>query len=317
MEGSLSEADLRARSELERMRAHTSAESERTLDDLRHRLTSVSTTMTTELGSLSNRFAATSEEMRQQAARAAADIAAEQARLRTEVERLPVTAHESSEGMRRALHDQIKALDQLSQLAARSAVQRDVTPPPQQHAEALAPNAHAPRGREQARSLTSLSSTIAQELGNRQRQRGAPDTREGWSLGDLLARASRDEEGHAAAAPRPAQATAFNLDLEVIARALDPATAAAIWQRLRSGQRGVMVRSIYGNEGRALFDDVSHRCRNDGELSRTVSRYLADFERIVSETDQRDPTGRLSQGQLVSDTGRVYLLLAHASGRLG
>ena len=322
MEGSLSEADLRARSEIERMRAQTSAESERTLEDLRHRLTSVSTTMTSELGSLSNRFAATSEEMRQQATRAASDIAAEQARLRTEVERLPVVAHESSEGMRRALHDQIKALDQLSQLAARSAVQRDVTPPPQQHAEALSPNAHAPRGQSQARSLTSLSSTIAQELGNRQRQRGAPaDNREGWSLGDLLARASRDEEtghGHAGeGAPRQAQGAAFNLDLEAIARALDPATAAAIWQRLRSGQRGVMVRSIYGNEGRAMFDDVSHRCRNDGELSRTVSRYLADFERIVSETDQRDPTGRLSQGQLVSDTGRVYLLLAHASGRLG
>ena len=118
-------------------------------------------------------------------------------------------------------------------------------------------------------------------------------------------------------APRQAQGAAFNLDLEAIARALDPATAAAIWPRLRSGQRGVMVRSIYGNEGRAMFDDVSHRCRNDGELSRTVSRYLADFERIVAETDQRDPTGRLSQGQLVSDTGRVYLFLAHASGRLG
>ena len=323
MEGSLSEADLRARGELERMRAHTSAESERTLEDLRHRLTSVSTTMTTELGSLSNRFAATSEEMRQQASRAAADIAAEQARLRTEVERLPVTAHESSEGMRRALHDQIKALDQLSQLAARSAVQRDVIQPsPPLQSETMAPNP-PPRPREQARSLTSLSSTIAQELGNRQRQRGpAPDNREGWSLGDLLARASRDEEGHgqpnaAAAAPQRPPQTAFNLDLEAIARALDPATAAAIWQRLRSGQRGVMVRSIYGNEGRAVFDDISHRCRNDGELSRTVGRYLGDFERIVSESDARDPSGRLSHGQLVSDTGRVYLFLAHASGRLG
>jgi predicted pyridoxine 5'-phosphate oxidase superfamily flavin-nucleotide-binding protein len=324
MEGSLSETDLRTRGELERMRAHTSAESERTLEDLRHRLTSVSTTMTTELGSLSNRFAATSEEMRQQAARAASDIASEQARLRTEVERLPVAAHESSEGMRRALHDQIKALDQLSQLAARSAVQRDVTPPPHpSHAEALAPTSHAPpRAHAQARSITSLSSTIAQELGNRQRQRGAsPDNREGWSLGDLLARASRDEDGHGqaqgqAGAPRPAPA-AFNLDLEAIARALDPATAAAIWQRLRSGQRGVMVRSIYGNEGRAVFDDISHRCRNDGELSRTVGRYLADFERIITESDQRDPSGRQSHGQLVSDTGRVYLFLAHASGRLG
>ena len=326
MEGSLSEADQRTRGELERMRAHTSAESDRTLEDLRHRLTSVSTTMTTELGSLSNRFAATSEEMRQQASRAAADIASEQARLRTEMERLPVTAHESSEGMRRALHDQIKALDHLSQLAARSAVQRDVTPPPPPlQSETLAPRPQpqpAPRAPEQARSITSLSSTIAQELGNRQRQRvtPAPDNREGWSLGDLLARASRDEEGHGhqgGGAPRQAAQAAFNLDLEAIARALDPATAAAIWQRLRSGQRGVMVRSIYGNEGRAVFDDVSHRCRNDGELSRTVSRYLGDFERIVSESDARDPSGRLSHGQLVSDTGRVYLFLAHASGRLG
>ena len=72
-----------------------------------------------------------------------------------------------------------------------------------------------------------------------------------------------------------------------------------------------MVRSIYGNEGRAVFDDVSHRCRNDADLSHMVSRYLTDFERIKTDSDQRDPTGRLSQGQLVSDTGRVYLFLAH------
>ncbi|KAB2938434.1 MAG: hypothetical protein K8F92_17960 [Hyphomicrobium sp.] len=316
--GSLSEADLRARSELERIRAGAAAESERTLEDLRSRLTTVSSAVTSELGSLTDRFTSTSEEMRQQATRTASEIATEQARLRSEMERLPLTAQESSEGMRRALQDQIKALDQLSQLAARSAVQRDVTPPPPLHAETLT-SGHTPHragGQGQGRSLTSLSSTIAQELGNRQRQRGMPaDNREGWSLGDLLARASRDEDGHGGQA-RPVS-SAFNLDLEAIARALDPATAAAIWSRLRSGQRGVMVRSIYGNEGRAVFDDVSHRCRNDGELSRTVSRYLSDFERIIAESDARDPSGRLSNSQLVSDTGRVYLFLAHASGRLG
>ena len=162
------------------------------------------------------------------------------------------------------------------------------------------------------------NSATASAAAHRADNRGAPpDNREGWSFGDLLARASRDEEGHGAGPARPAPPTAFNLDIEAIARALDPATAAAIWQRLRSGQRGVMVRSIYGNEGRAAFDDVSHRCRNDPELLRTVARYLADFERIVTESDQRDPSGRLSHGQLVSDTGRVYLFLAHASGRLG
>ena len=129
IEGSLSEADVRARNELERVREQTAAESERTLEDLRHRLSSVSSAMTSELGSLTDRFATTSDEMRQQARRAATEIAAEQSRLREQLERLPVAAQESSESMRRALQDQIKALDQLSALTARAATQRDVTPP--------------------------------------------------------------------------------------------------------------------------------------------------------------------------------------------
>ena len=319
IEGSLSDADIRARNELERMRANTTAESERTLEDLRDRLSTVSTAMTSELGTISNRFASTSEEMRQQASRAAAEIAAEQGRLREQMERLPIAAQESSESMRRALQDQIKALDQLSALTARTAAQRDVTQP----LGAEMPPHQPPRvasGQETARSLTSLSSTIAQEMGGRQRPsrgggaRSAPDGREGWSLGDLLARASRDEEGgpHTQGGGQ----TAFNLDLAAIARALDTATAAAIWTRLRAGQRGVMVRSIYSEQGRAVFDDVARRCRAEPELGRTIGRYLADFERIISESDLRDPMGHLTQSHLVSDAGRVYLFLAHAYGRI-
>ena len=152
-------------------------------------------------------------------------------------------------------------------------------------------------------------------MGGRQRPsrgggaRSAPDGREGWSLGDLLARASRDEEGGGAPAT-------FNLDLAAIARALDTATAAAIWTRLRAGQRGVMVRSIYSEQGRAVFDDVARRCRAEPELGRTIGRYLADFERIISESDLRDPSGHLTQSHLVADAGRVYLFLAHAYGRI-
>jgi hypothetical protein len=178
-------------------------------------------------------------------------------------------------------------------------------------------------GQEAARSLTSLSSTIAQEMGGRQQRpprapggRPGPgsDGREGWSLGDLLARASRDEDG--AAHGGGGGQTAFNLDLAAIARALDTATSAAIWTRLRAGQRGVMVRSIYSEQGRTLFDEVAHRCRAEPELGRTVGRYLADFERIISESDLRDPSGHTTQSHLVSDAGRVYLFLAHAYGRI-
>jgi hypothetical protein len=48
-----------------------------------------------------------------------------------------------------------------------------------------------------------------------------------------------------------------------------------------------------------------------------ADRYLANFEHLLKEWDQKDPTGRTAQSHLSAETGRVYLLFAHASGRLG
>ena len=101
-----------------------------------------------------------------------------------------------------------------------------------------------------------------------------------------------------------------------IARSLDATTAAAIWSRFRTGQRGIMVRSIYSNEGRTIFDDVQRRYRSEGPFKATVDRYLMDFEHVLREADQQDASGRLTQSYVVSDGGRVYLFLAHAAGRL-
>ncbi len=103
----------------------------------------------------------------------------------------------------------------------------------------------------------------------------------------------------------------------MLSRALDSATAGVIWSRLKAGQRGIMVRSIYSAEGRNAFDELSRRYPVDANLQSTVNRYLNDFERILREADGKDASGRLSQAHMTSATGRVYLFLAHASGRLG
>lgn len=396
IEGTMSEAELRARAvadelrsgtearkrlaieDLNRMKAEADAESERALDDLRRRFSNVSGEVTRQLGSLTSRFDETSSEVRQHAARTAAEIGAEQARLKQQIETLPTMTRESSDAMRRALQDQLRALEQLSTLTQRSAQARDVTAPIPGGAASSASPAYEPRpidgsGRPP---LSSLSQTLANELASRARttvtpqpgqavpqqaalpppapgaqggrpQAGRPgearqgDGRQGgdgWSLGDLLARASHDEEHGGAqvgqpsptlAAPAvapahplqpqhqpPAASGPYALNVDVMARAVDPATAAAVWSRIRAGSRGVMVRSIYSPEGRVVFDDVSRRYPHDLDLQQTVMRYLSEFERILRDADARDPTGRVAQGHLVSETGRVYLFLAHASGRL-
>jgi hypothetical protein len=207
---------------------------------------------------------------------------------RAHAARPPIANRESAEAMRSALNDQLRALEQLSSLAAR---ERGTALPP----SPLAPGAPL-----------SLSGAYAAQAAAVPPQLDTPaDGSDGWSLGDLLARASRDDDG---------TVRAPMLDLEAIARAIDPTTASAIWSRFRAGQRGIMVRSIYTAEGRTSFDEVSERYGRDVDFRRTVDRFLADFERMVRETEQQSP--RAVHDHLVSDAGRVYLFLAHASGRL-
>jgi len=335
MEGSLTSAEQRARAaaeqlrqsteaaqrsalaDLERFRAEAGAEGDRTLDELRSRFSSISNVVNEQLSSLTNRFDETSDEVRQRASRAAAEIAAEQARLTEQMNRLPTATRENADAMRRALHDQLRAIEQLSQLTTRSIAGRDVSLP-------QASPSYGAAGGSLTGSYVAAASRVPQapqQALPRPGVSGGGDNRDAWSLGDLLARASRDDEGHVGAghthaAPPPAAPVPFQNQIDVIARSLDPATTAALWQRIASGQRGVMVRSIYTPEGRAIFDDLHGRYHIDGELQRTINHYLIDFENIRRDAEQRDPSGRAVNAHLLSDMGRVYLFLAHVSGRI-
>jgi methyl-accepting chemotaxis protein len=174
------------------------------------------------------------------------------------------------------------------------------------------------------------------------------DRREQWSLGDLLARASEAEREPlmdmtpdptapgpapkflqhnpgqpakpAQPAPQPQQAASPSVEsilrLQDLASAIDHRTAAEIWQRFRRGEKSVLNRQLYTNEGRAAFDEISGRYARNADFRVTVDRYMSDFERLLRDAEAKDADGRLLQNYLSSETGRVYLMLAHASGRL-
>ena len=89
-----------------------------------------------------------------------------------------------------------------------------------------------------------------------------------------------------------------------------------MWQRFRAGERGVLGRHIYNLDGQTTFDEISRRYDREGDFRMTVDRYIGDFERLLGEAEASDPDGRMLQNYLTSESGRVYLLLAHASGRL-
>jgi hypothetical protein len=148
------------------------------------------------------------------------------------------------------------------------------------------------------------------------------------SMGELLTRGADQPDpayggqGYGSApAPaygggRAAPAGAGQLRIEELARAIDHRTAADVWHRMRAGEHGVLGRHIYTYDGQVTFEEISGRYDRDGEFRNTVDRYIGDFERLLAEAEQSDPTGHMLQNYLTSETGRVYLLLSHASGRL-
>lgn len=346
LEGSMSAAELRARSltgelsrnaqeharttlaDIERMRAETEAQASRTLTDMHSQFSNVGREMSTHMGSLSSRLTETSEDLRLKTQRAAAELMAEQERLRADAERIPMAAREGTDAMRRALNEQIRALDQLTSISARETVRRDVTPPAPIYTSGQSPQQSQPLHTAPTRTPQSLPAPASLAAAYMAEPAGGASSR--WSLGDLLARASKTPEPapvvmrqHAAQHPAPQQpasqqlsAPAAAINLEAIAAALDAETAGAIWARLRAGQRGILVRSIYSTEGRGIFDEVVRRFAAEPAFRATVDRFLGDFERLLRDSEARDTSGRAAEEHLASAGGRTYLFLSHASGRM-
>ena len=108
--------------------------------------------------------------------------------------------------------------------------------------------------------------------------------------------------------------------LEVIstdmARMIDSRAAAEAWERYRSGEDGAFDGPIYTGRGQQTFEEIRRRYRADEAFKATVDRYVQEFERLLSQVQHDDPDDRILRGYLGSDSGKVYTMLAHASGRL-
>jgi hypothetical protein len=133
----------------------------------------------------------------------------------------------------------------------------------------------------------------------------------GW-LSNLLAAASRDEPE--AATPRGEELEALTHE---IAGLIDNAAAMEMWDRWRRGDTAAASRRLYTEAGQQAFDEIRRRYRADPQFRDTTTRYVQEFERLLTKVSQNDRDGSQWRAYLLSNSGKVYTMLAHASGRLG
>jgi hypothetical protein len=274
--------------------------------------------------------------------------------LRRGVLELPQETTEQAAAMRRVIGDQIKALNELAGIVTNSAAGFDLseassaaaapapaptpaaspaqTPvrieappraieapsPPEAPRSADPPRViELPGPTEALRPLSQLSPLEAPRASRAAQPPSAERTQTGW-LSDLLSRASRDEPpARGAPPPVPPAADALDSIASGIANLIDPDAAAEMWDRWRRGDNSAFSRRLYTAEGQQTFDEIRRRCRADAQFRDTVERYTQEFERLLAKVGQNDRDGSQARAYLLSDSGKVYTMLAHASGRMG
>jgi hypothetical protein len=337
-----------ALSQIERLREEAQAHTARAVGDLKSSFETVITQIGRQLEQMRGQFDNASRGMRDAAQKTATDLDSLRQEMQRRMEGLPQQTAQATAAIRKALSDQLKEIEAITPVLTRPQIPsnpesyRQPQLPPR--GESFRDEGHAPefddgRGRQVGGApldLGAVAGSLSQQMstaahaerrgpgGQAQPEFRQPEPRReggGWSVGDLLTNA--DAPGYppqrpdpfAPRAPRPqAAGGSQGLRLDEIARAIDHRTAAEVWQRFRAGERGVLGRHLYSIDGQQTFDEISQRYDRDGEFRATVDRYIGDFERLLRDAEQNDPS--VMQNYMTSETGRVYLLLAHASGRL-
>jgi hypothetical protein len=282
-----------------------------------------------------DKFANMVGSMKQMAAEMQRELEATRNELRRGVLEMPQEAADSTAQMRKVIVDQIEALAELNRIVAHHGRGLDVVSAGRTNGSAYReeePALAAVGGRTERPAPAqrgSASNLPPPDLGMpAARRTEAPPVapaassqgQDGW-LSDLLSRTDG-----AGAPQQPAQRgrapnqgggnplESLSLD---IGRLMDRNLAAEMWDRYQRGESKAFTKRLYTPAGQKAFDEVARKYRADRNFKQTVDRYITEFERLLDEVARDDRGPAVLRSHLISETGMVYTLLAHAAGRLG
>jgi hypothetical protein len=164
---------------------------------------------------------------------------------------------------------------------------------------------------------------MAKRLTQRQRKKpteGSGGESKGWEMRTLLAAVetgeARDLKPAGAAALGALEAALADLAIDLDGITAQSAPGEAEWRRYLSGDRSVFARRL----GETIDDDTVNRIatlyREEPRFRDAANAYLAEFESLLARAREGDGGGLLTSTMLSADTGKIYLAVAYALGRL-
>ncbi len=144
----------------------------------------------------------------------------------------------------------------------------------------------------------------------------------GWEMKTLLAAAENSEaagrelSGGTAAAMGALQMALADMAVDLDAISTEATPGSDEWKRYLEGDRGVFARNLAGVIDEGAIDRITTLYREDENFHATANAYMSEFEALLARAREGDSGGLLTSSILSADTGKIYLAIAYALGRL-
>ncbi|AQX28089.1 MULTISPECIES: hypothetical protein [unclassified Bartonella] len=277
---------------------------ERTDKNTRNSTDSLKQTLHELINEASTRFSEAAENIRFSANEIRLELSKINNDIDESVQKLPEKAKETTQTIRHALSEQITALKDLTSVMQNTEKEQllPITP------TLLTPNSAA----------TEVNKKIVPPQPIAQPEQN--NTKQNKWVSDLLERASREENNTSASSPEQEKSDSMNESLNSpvngILQTINHNAAIELWNRYKRGQKNIVVEHLYTPNGKLIFETIRKKYLNDVNFKDSVNQYISDFEKLLRDISRSSGDIRLARQYLISDTGKVYTMLAHASGRI-
>jgi hypothetical protein len=219
--------------------------------------------------------------------------------------------------MRQLLADETEQLLDVSARAMSTLHARAGHRPGQGEGVAAVPDAPGPEPENEG--LKGLARKLTQRPRRAEDKTGRGDAKT-WEMKTLLAAAEQGGDMRIAAGGRAASLSALQAGLTDLAINLSalgqqpPGTDE--WKQYLAGDRGVFARRLAAAIDNEAVDRITALYRDDARFHDAADAYLSEFEMLLERTKEGDGGALLTSTLLSADTGKVYLAIAYALGRL-
>jgi len=162
---------------------------------------------------------------------------------------------------------------------------------------------------------------MARRLAHRPKKKESSELRP-WEMSTLLSAVdsgdgkAKDLKPAAAAALGALEAALADMTIDLDAISIGSTSDEDVWRRYLAGDRTAFARRLAESIDAGAINRIATLNREDARFREAAGTYMTEFEAMLARAREGDNGGLLASTLLSADTGKVYLAIAYALGRL-